>query len=355
MKRVAAAILVMLVAWAVQAQNGKSQSWRDMAMDALRTGEVEKATQFYVKWTEADPTDAMSLYNLACCYSLLSRPDSAMNALTKAQQAGWSDSAHAADDSDLESLRARADFQKLLSEIARNARTRYGGYPMHTCEQRRVGQYLVVLPTDYDPNQRYPLVVLLHSYGSNPERFAEVTSFINTTDFIYAVPEAPYSVLDATGRTFSHLRERGNFHEDEGSARHTAEWIVSVADDMMKRYPIDGTRFSIIGFSQGAAMAHVTAAIFPERVTAYCAHGGYFVPQTITPERLAAEKTSGVRVLITHGKEDQAVSLDEGVYAYNLLKQAGVDVKLEILGGGHTFGPEVGRKVNEWLLALRQP
>ncbi|MDD5089276.1 MAG: alpha/beta fold hydrolase, partial [bacterium] len=307
------------------------------------------------KWTEADPTDAVSLYNFACCLSLLEQPDSAMVALTRAQQAGWSDSAHTADDPDLESLRTREDFQELLSEIARAARTRFGGYTVHTCPQERVGQYLVVLPEDYEPGKKYPLVVLLHGYGMSPEQFAEVASLINTRDFIYAVPEGPYPVLDAVGRHFSHFREHGDFREDETSARTAADWIVRVADDMITRYPVDTTRFSIVGFSQGGALAHVTAALYPDRIAGYCAVGGYFIPGAINADMLRAEQEHGVRALILHGRDDQAVGLEEGAYTFSALERAGLDAKMEIMDGGHRFTPQAGLKVNEWLRERSRP
>lgn len=332
-----------------------SKSWRQMAEDAIGAGDYRQGAEYYRKWTEADPTDAVSLYNFACCLALLEQPDSAVAALARAQQAGWSDSTHTADDPDLEALRERSDFQKLLSEIARAARTRYGGYPVHACVQERIGQYLVVLPEDYEPSQKYPLVILLHGYGSNPEQFADVATRINTHDFIYAVPEGPYAVLETTGRHFSHLREHGNFREDERSVHQAAEWIVRVADDAASRYPVDASRFYLVGFSQGGALTHVTAALYPERVAGYCAVGGYFIAGTISADMLAAEKEHGVRALILHGREDQAVGLEEGAYTFSALQRAGVNARMEIMDGGHRFSPEAGLKVSEWLREIVEP
>jgi len=332
-----------------------AKSWRQLAEDAIGNGDYLTAAEYYQKWTQADPTDAVSLYNYACCLSLLEQPDSAVAALSKAQQAGWSDSAHTADDPDLETLRERSDFQKLLAEIARAARTRYGGYPVHACTQERVGQYLVVLPDSYEPSREYPLVILLHGYGMSPEQFADMASLINTHDFIYTVPEGPYAVLDAVGRHFSHLREHGNFREDERSVLQTADWIVRVADDVAARYPIDTTRFYLVGFSQGGALAHVTAALYPRRVAGYAAVGGYFIAGTISADMLAAEKEHEVRALILHGRDDSSVGLEEGAYTFNALQRAGVDSRMEILSGGHRFSPETGLKVNEWLREIVEP
>ena len=325
------------------------KSWKRQAMDAIMQGDYKTAAAHYRKWVEADPTDAVSLYNLACCEAILKRPDEAMRALRMSSEAGWSDSLHTAEDPDLESLRSRDDFKALLSDIARNARTRHGGYTGHVCRQERVGEYLMVLPEDYDPSRRYPLVILLHRHGSSPEEFAPVTGFINTRDYIYALPQGPYTARDSDGKGFGYFRERDDFSEDVSSVAAAADWVVRVADDVARRYPVADSTFWLIGFSQGGALAHITAAYHPTRVAGYCAHGGYFVKNAISPEQLAAEARAGVKVLLTHGKEDAAVPLMEAVYAMNLLRQAGVDATLEQMDVPHRFTAEVGLKVNEWL------
>ena len=325
------------------------KSWKQMAMDAIMQGDYKTAAVHYRKWVEADPTDAVSLYNLACCEAMLKRPDEAMRALRMASDAGWSDSLHTSEDSDLESLRSRDDFQALLSDIARNARTRHGGYTGHVCAQERVGEYLIVLPEEYDPARRYPLVILLHGHGSSPEEFAQVTAFINTRDYIYALPQGPYTARDSDGKGFSYFRERDDFSEDVSSVAAAADWVVRVADDVARRYPVADSTFSVIGFSQGGALAHITAAYHPARVAGYCAHGGYFIKNAISPEQLAFEARAGVKVLLTHGKEDVSVPLLEAVYALNQLKQAGVDARLEQMDVPHRFTAEVGLRVGEWL------
>jgi len=349
MRRFTVPILLALLTLGASAQSERPKSWRQQAMDALMAGDLERASQLYEKWTEADPGDAVSLYNLACCDALLNRLDDAMEALQLAAEAGWSDSAHTAEDPDLQPLRSRPEFSKALADIARNARTRYGGYTMHICMQERYGQYLIILPDDYDPQRSYPLVILLHGYGQSPEQFAKVASYIGTGDFIYAIPEGPYAALDGEGRAFSHLRESADFREDTRSAIRTADWIVRVADDVKRHYPVAGERFWLAGFSQGGAMAHAMAAFHPQRVAGYMAHGGYLIPDLIQPDQFAAEKAAGVQVLVTHGEDDIAVGLEEGIHSVNVLKHAGLDVRFETVKGAHEFSPEVGRLAGQWL------
>jgi phospholipase/carboxylesterase len=352
MQRIILCLLALMLMMSAQAAQ-KPRSWRQIGDDYVMQGDYKAALPYYEKWVKADPTDAIAWYNLACCQAVLKKPDVALQALTQAAAAGWSDSAHTAEDSDLESLHGKPTFTKLLATIAHNARTRHGDYTVNTCLQERVGQYLVVLPEDYDPSQSYPLVILLHGYGKSAEEFADAVPLIGTHDFIYAIPDGPYATLSGGG--LSHLREADDFREDVSSAASSADWVVRVADDAMKHYPIRGNLFWVVGFSQGAALAHTVAAKFPQRVAGYAAHGGYFLPRTITEEALTDEAKSGVKVLITHDPEDKSVPYTEAVFAFNALKKAGVEATLETLASSHRFTPEVGEKVGLWLrgLALR--
>jgi phospholipase/carboxylesterase len=325
------------------------QSWKQIAWQALMEGNRARAIEYYEKWADADPTDAISLYNLACCYALDGRTEDALKTIQKSADAGWSDSTHALLDPDLKSLRQHAEFSTVLAQMASNARLHGAGYTSNTVLQERIGRYVVILPEDYDPQHSYPLVVLLHGYGMSPETFADVAKYIDTQDYIYIVPEGPYTAMDSDGKGFSHLRETEDYQEDVTSAPATAEWIVRAADDAMRRYPINSKKFWIVGFSQGAAIAHVTAARYPDRIAGYTAHGGYIIKDAISEEQLADEKKTNVHIFITHGQDDPAVNIAEGVYASNMLKHAGLDVTFEMLDVQHVFSPEVGVKVGAWL------
>ncbi len=82
------------------------------ALDAL--AEVTELTKT-ANWTARD------WYDFACVYGVASRQqpdyaDPAMNLLHKAAKAGFTDAARLKQDADLDALRGRADFQKLLAE-----------------------------------------------------------------------------------------------------------------------------------------------------------------------------------------------------------------------------------------------
>jgi predicted esterase len=347
MRKITLLLFVLALCTAALAEVPKS--WHTLGMDAIMKGDYKTGAAYLKKWVEADPSDAVAWYNLACCFAVEKKTNDAMKALKKAAEAGWSDAAHTSEDDDLKSLREHKDFAQIIRDIAHNASSRNGGFTINLCKQERLGEYIVILPDEYDGTRRYPLVVLLHGYGDSMRGFTMAAPMISSHDYIFIIPEAAYPLLEGYNTGFSHLREFDNFKEDTASIPSAAQWVVNAADDAMKRYPIDGNKFWMAGFSQGAAVAHIVAARFPDRVAGYAAHGGYLIKGEFSEEQFQQEKQRGVSVLITHGKEDPAVPIMEGVYAANLFQRVGVDVQFEQMDVKHEFTAEVGAKIDEWM------
>jgi phospholipase/carboxylesterase len=338
---------LVVTLWAAPAK-----SYKQTAQDALMAGDYKTGEKFLRKWVEADPGDAVSLYNLACCCARRQKDSDALHFLTLSTEAGWSDSAQANQDPDLASLHGKTAYGKLLDRMGHNAATRDGGYTIQYLAQERYGRYLIILPDEYDGTRQYPLVILLHGYGQSPREFAPNAALISSHDYIYAIPEGSYTALDSDGKGFSHLREFDDYREDFTTAPKAANWVIRVADDVMKRYPVEGDRVWLVGFSQGAALAHATAALYPERVAGYCADGGYMIKETLSEEALAREKATGIKVLVVHSKDDSVVSPLEGQYSAGLLKQSGIDATYTEVVGGHKFTAEVGAIVGDWLMKV---
>ncbi len=93
----------------------------------LQIGQVDEAVTEVAELAKNPSGDALSWYNFACVYAIASGKmadkkqeyaDRAMDLLRNAVKAGWSDAAHMAKDPDLDSIRGREDFKKLIEELA---------------------------------------------------------------------------------------------------------------------------------------------------------------------------------------------------------------------------------------------
>jgi len=97
------------------------------AFSRLRAGQVAEAVAEVQELANSSNLSAVDSYNFACCYSIASGKvadkkqeyaDRAMELLRKAVMAGFKDAAQMAKDTDLDPLRGRDDFKRLLEGLA---------------------------------------------------------------------------------------------------------------------------------------------------------------------------------------------------------------------------------------------
>jgi eukaryotic-like serine/threonine-protein kinase len=96
------------------------------ATSRLQAGLVAEAVAEVAELTKSSNWNANQWYDFACIYAVASGKiadekqeyaDRAMELLRKAVKAGYKDAAHMAKDTDLDSLRGREDFKKLMAEL----------------------------------------------------------------------------------------------------------------------------------------------------------------------------------------------------------------------------------------------
>ena len=60
---------------------------------------------------------------------------------------------------------------------------------------------LIVEPDEYDPDKEYPVIILMHGFGSNMADLANLTPAINRSDYLYVCPNAPAAIDLGMGQT----------------------------------------------------------------------------------------------------------------------------------------------------------
>ena len=87
------------------------------AVALLRQKRQAEAETIFRRLAEDRPDAADLHYNLACCLALQAKAEEAVAALERAVDAGWANATHTQADEDLESLRNRKDFKRLLEKM----------------------------------------------------------------------------------------------------------------------------------------------------------------------------------------------------------------------------------------------
>lgn len=168
----------------------------------------------------------------------------------------------------------------------------------------------VVAPTDYDPGQAYPLVVLLHGYG--------VTSFlqdallamkprVDEKQFILIMPEG---TADSTGRQFWNA---GNECCDfDGKNVNDIGYISELIEEAMQAMHVDPERVTVTGHSNGGYMSYAMACNRSDLVRRIGVVAGL---AEHNPED--CQDVEPVSVLHIHGTADETVPYPPGFLRVN--------------------------------------
>src|SRR5262249_40972393 len=80
-------------------------------------GDAQRALDWVRRALAVDPDEAMTLYNVACVYSLMGRTDEAIDCLEKAVVNGYTNKEWIENDADFKSLHGQPSFQALLQSL----------------------------------------------------------------------------------------------------------------------------------------------------------------------------------------------------------------------------------------------
>ena len=168
-----------------------------------------------------------------------------------------------------------------------------------------LGKALVHLPSSLAPNEKVPLLVVLHAFGSSSrdiEGARDFTSFAEAKRIAWVAPDGP---KDTVGRQFWNAGTTCcNF--DDAAVDHVAA-LRGLVTRAVAEHPIDEKRVYFVGYSNGGFMAHRLACDLGGVVAGIASIAGAG-PKPEEPCRAAA----GVRVLEVHGDADPIVNIRGG-------------------------------------------
>lgn len=199
-----------------------------------------------------------------------------------------------------------------------------------------------------DSNEKAPLLILLHGYGSNEEDLFSFTSELPEDFFIVSV-RAPYD-LQPYGHSWYDIHftaDNEKFSNDE-QAIQSRDLIANFIDELVSTYPVDGNNVSLIGFSQGTILSYAVALSYPEKVKNVVALSGY-VNEKIIRKDVATKDHSNLDVYISHGSVDQVIPNTWANKAPEFLNNLNIKNSYREFPVGHGVAPQNFFEFKTWL------
>jgi phospholipase/carboxylesterase len=199
------------------------------------------------------------------------------------------------------------------------------------------------LPTGYEPNYPYPLLVFFHGHGGNHEQIMRLAPRLSRQNFICIGLRGP----DPLGPR--HDGEPG-FGWGSGMVNETLleEYVFRAVEQTRRSYHVHSERIYLAGFCEGAALAYRIGLSHPDKFAGIISLNGT-MPRVAGP-LFRMNEVRSLRVLIGHGIANAVVPLVLARNDFRLLYTAGVDVQMLTYPTNFRLHPHMLRDINRWII-----
>ena len=196
--------------------------------------------------------------------------------------------------------------------------------------------------------EKNPLLLLLHGYGSNEEDLFSFASELPEEYYVVSV-RAPYELGYGSYAWYAiNFDADENKFSDVPQAQQSRDLIANFIDELVANYPIDATKVTLIGFSQGTILSYATALSYPEKIQRVVAMSGYLNTEMAIPN-FENNDFSHLKIFASHGTVDQVFTVDWARKAEPALMQLGIDVVYKEYPIGHGVAPQNFYDFKNWL------
>ncbi|HQV34984.1 MAG TPA: alpha/beta fold hydrolase [Flavobacterium sp.] len=197
--------------------------------------------------------------------------------------------------------------------------------------------------------EKNPLLLLLHGYGSNEADLFSFASELPEEYFVISA-QAPYDMQYGSFAWYAiNFDADENKFSDLNQARQSRDMIADFIDELLAKYPIDSTKVNLIGFSQGSILSYAVALSYPTKIAKVVAMSGY-LNLDMAIEGFEKNDLSGLKIFASHGTVDQVIPVEWARKTPQLLENFGIDVVYKEYPIGHGVSPQNFFDFRKWLL-----
>jgi phospholipase/carboxylesterase len=200
-------------------------------------------------------------------------------------------------------------------------------------------EYLVQNPSsNVSKSDKYPLILLLHGYGSNAEDLFSFAPELPKNTYVISL-QAPHTLMHQSYAWYAiNFDANENKFSDMVQAKESIQLIKNKIIELCKKYPIDSKDITLLGFSQGAILSYAMMLSYPKMIKSIAALSGYMNLEMA--EKNTENDYAHLSVFASHGSVDQVIPVDWARKTPLILNQLNIKNSYKEYNVGHSIAPQ---------------
>ena len=212
--------------------------------------------------------------------------------------------------------------------------------------------YILVEPDDYDENQEYPAVILLHGFGASMRDLAGLAPAIDRSGYLYLFPNAPIQMQIGPGMTGYAWTPSGQSGGEDAATR-AEELLVGFFDEAMERHDIAEGGMVMGGFSQGGMMTYRFGLRRPEMFAGLVILSGRVPSPDALSENLPVHRDQ--QIFVAHGTQDTMIGVTDARQSRDFLTSERYSPQYHEYHMAHEINQQVISDLKNWLHNVMPP
>ena len=224
---------------------------------------------------------------------------------------------------------------------------------MQTTEhQGKTLRYLTIEPDGYDSDRSYPMVILLHGFGSHMGDLAGLSPVIDSKNYLFVCPNAPLTIQIAPGMVGYAWTPIGDDLTPE-YLQKAEDDLGTLIEEVTEQHRIEPGNAFLGGFSQGGMMTYQYGLPNPDLFGGLAALSARILYPDALRERLPEVRSQSV--FMAHGTEDSLIPIDSAREARQFLKAEGYKPEYKEYKMAHEINQDAVNDLSSWVHGVLPP
>ncbi|MEZ4884262.1 MAG: alpha/beta fold hydrolase [Chitinophagales bacterium] len=203
-------------------------------------------------------------------------------------------------------------------------------------------------PSNLPENEKAPIVFALHGFKSNMDDLFGLKDYIDPR-FTFVSVQAPHSAGENQYKWYDLVfSNKGDVSSNTTEAAESVQILSSFIDAAVAQLKADVDQVYLLGFSQGAMMSLYLALSEPQKIAGVAVLSGKMIEGLESHISQNRDDLSNLSVLVTHGKNDNVISIEQAREMNQMLEKLPVRLSYNEYNMGHQISEQCLKDISKW-------